>query len=118
EDGYGAGQRAFLDRAAQRGRELDRVVVADAERSIAPPLVARRPRHDLDRSRDGVPSVQRALRPAQYLDTLEVRQVQVRAREAAEVDVVDVDAHRRLGKVEARVLHAGAAGVNLDRLRP
>ena len=73
-------------------------------------------RDDLHRAGNRVAAVERALGAAQHFDALHVEQVQVHAGEPAVVDVVHVDADGRLGEIEARVLDAGTAGVDLDGL--
>ena len=77
---------------------------------------ARPARHDVDRAADGVSPVQGALRPAQHLDALNVREIPVLADLAAEIDAVHVhaDAGVRGNQV---ILGADAADEGIRRGR-
>src|SRR5581483_1909735 len=58
----------------------------------------------LDRPTERVHAGQGALRPAQYLDPIEIQQREIRAGECREVNVIDVDADTRIdSRIEIRL---------------
>ncbi len=58
-------------------------------------LIRGRPGDQVDRSADGVASIQGALRPAQHLDAIEIEKLHELHRRPSEVDAVEI--HRRTG---------------------
>ena len=88
-----------------------------------PPWPSALLREQLDGAADGVAARQRALRTAQDFDALEVEQVEQRAGQRGQVDVVDVQADARfqreveVGLADAADVgdEAGAVGLRLRR---
>ena len=80
--------------------DVDLVVraVPDAERSPSPSPLGLAA-EQLDRAADRVLAGQRALRAAQDLHAVEVHQLEQRARQRGDVDVVDIDADARIERV-------------------
>ena len=67
-------------------------------------------REQLDGAADGVASRQRALRAAQDFDAIEIEQIEQRAGQRGQVDVVDVQADARFQR-EVEIGLADAADV-------
>src|SRR5688572_31254645 len=97
--GAGYGQRELVRHGHVRV-EIRVQATAGSRRQGDPAavLVAGLHRDDVDRAADGIAPVQGALRPAQYLDALDVRKAPVLPDLAAEVDAVDVHADARVGR--------------------
>ena len=68
------------------------VVVADDQVGVTFEHVRRLRGHDVDHAADGVDSEQRPLRPAQYLDALDVEEIELRLGVVAEEHLIDVEA--------------------------
>src|SRR5690606_30459159 len=84
------------DRNVERSKALDEIIASDAHPRPAGELAELGlARTDQDRTADRVAAGQRALRPAQHLDTGDVAELQRAANRAADIDLVDVDAHTR-----------------------
>ena len=71
------------------GAELP--IVADRDLAARAELPGGIARHDTDRARRRVAAEQRALRPAQHLDALEIGQIENRSAIAADVDAVEIE---------------------------
>jgi hypothetical protein len=88
------------------------------------------PAHDVERACERVAPEQRALRPAQHFDVVDIEQVEVRAEQHRVIDIVDVEGDRRLAgepgiaRADAaderrharteRALHAAELGIRHD----
>jgi hypothetical protein len=94
----------FLDdRTGKRARDAGFVdVVRPAALHVRFDLVARLTRLDQDRTRDGSATVDRALRPAQDLDALDIEQVLVDEVQAGSLNAVDEHGDRRLTALHCR----------------
>ena len=79
-------------------------------------LVTRAGRNYADRSADRVASEQRALRPFEYLDTLNIQQLNHRTHAAREINAVDINADTGL-KVERKIGLAYTANVGCQGIR-
>jgi hypothetical protein len=86
-------------RAADRGLGLIEAEVAGGHLHRAFGREARRLGGDVDRAGGGVLAVERALRPAQHLDALDVEEVESRRAGAGVIDLVDIEADARLDAV-------------------
>ncbi len=104
----------LADRRRARGDQVGLVVRAEVGAHVEPRLLAERLRDVLDRAADGVAPVERALRPAQHLETLDVVDVEHRALRPRDVDVVHVQAHSGL-EAPQRVLLPDAADERDER---
>src|SRR5262249_1479363 len=72
-------------------------------------------RHETDRAALGVTTLEGTLRSAQHFDALDVKQVEIRTRQAWIVDIIDVQTDARLeGGIEVSL--AEAADVGGDRI--
>ena len=86
----------------------------DLERELLRELLG----HIFDRAADRIAAVQRALRPAQHLDALDIIDIQHGRLRTVEVDVVQIDAHALL-ETGYRILLADAADEGRERrVRP
>jgi hypothetical protein len=90
-------------------------VVADARVRADPEFTSRRFGHHAQRAAVGVASEQRALRPLEHFDALEVEERRVQAVLAAEVDAVDVHADALLARGLIRVERHDAADPDRER---
>ena len=81
---------------------------------VAAEFIADLARGEINRPADGVAAKQRALRPAQDLDLLEVEDIEHRSDAAAEVNPIDVDADARVGD-QGKVVLPHAADKNHRR---
>ncbi|KAG1602618.1 hypothetical protein G6F46_013874 [Rhizopus delemar] len=102
------------DRAADGRLGIELAVVAHGDLGEALGLGGQAARDVLDRAADGVLAVQRALRAAQHLDARDIEYVQQGALRARDVDVIQIDAHARVG-APGRVGLADAADIGGDR---
>ena len=85
-------EQLFWDeREVADGFEVEAIVVAERHGDHARVVTLRNLRDQANRAADAVLAEQRALRPAQHLDALEIDEIHVGARDRAVVDVVDVD---------------------------
>ena len=101
------------DRAGQVAVDLGRAEAAGLHLQPAMVIRGRLVQHEVDGTACGVAAVKRALRTAQHLDTLDVKDQAVRLERHWEADFVDVDADR--GRVVARIiLEADAANGELQ----
>jgi hypothetical protein len=80
-------------------------------------VIIRLLRRDVDRAADRVAAEQRALRPAQHLETLDVQHIEQRAHAACEVNAIDVDAHAGFERRREIVLPDSADVHGRDRSR-
>jgi hypothetical protein len=92
-------ERVGDQRAGQGGARLDVAEIADRKLGAAFGLEARRAGDQVDRAGGRVLAVERALRPAQDLDPLDVEEVEGRRGDAAVIDLVDIDADALLDAV-------------------
>src|SRR5690606_33757299 len=87
------------NRNVERSEAFDQVIASDAEPRLAGEFAELGLAcTDQDRTADRVAAEQRALRPAQHLDTGDVAELQRAANRAADIDLVDVDAHTRVDR--------------------
>ncbi|KHK89856.1 hypothetical protein LK12_18275 [Novosphingobium malaysiense] len=77
-------------RRVDRGTGAQRTVVADRDFLAKLEFACRIARGDADGARRGVTAEQRALRTAQDLDSFDVRQVEDRAANAADIYTIDI----------------------------
>ncbi|MNS59512.1 hypothetical protein D3C72_924720 [compost metagenome] len=103
------------DRAGNRALELHQVIVAIGRRGAGAEFLARTTRHQLHGAADGVLAVEGALRTAQDFHAFQVQQVELAAADTAVIDVVDIDADRRVEGLQ-RVRLAHAADVDVGRV--
>jgi hypothetical protein len=109
-----AGENAALDQWAAGHRMPGKgIVIAIAEAGVDIGVVGRLARDIVDRTRDRVLAVQRALWPAQHLHPLEIEQVHVGGGRAAEIDAVDEDTD---ALIEPGIAEIGADPANGDVL--
>ena len=88
-------------RYADAALHVDRIEPAVIDREIGFGGVAGLARRQVDRAAGGVAAVERALRPAQHLDLLEIEEPRALRERRADIDAVDIDADRaRGGRVE------------------
>ncbi len=73
------------------------VELAVADLQLAPELLRRLGRDEVDRAAGGVAAVKRALRTAQHLDAFEIHHVEQRPRRTADDDAIDIEANGRIG---------------------
>ena len=96
------------DRQSHRADQVDLVVAAIGRPHPRVELMAEPAGDVFERAADRVAAVERALRPAQHLDPLDVEDVEHRRLRARDIDVVDIEADAGLEAPE-RVLLADAA---------
>jgi hypothetical protein len=111
-----AGSEAIRQRAGERSLELELIIRAHREAGVGAQRIAGAPRHELDRAADRVLAVERALRAAQDLDAIHVKEVELVAANTGKIDVVDIDADGRVESLECVGL-ADAANVDVRRVR-
>ena len=90
------GRYALGERAGHRAPEIELVERAVVDAEIGAQIVTRAAAHQFQRTADGVLAVERALRPTQHLDPFEVEQIELRPANTAEIDIVHIDADRRI----------------------
>ncbi len=120
-----AGGKLIVDPEVRHAADVDPVerpvCRLHVSRAVAPGLGA----EQLDGATDRILARQRALRPAQDLDTIEVHQFEQRARQRRDEHVVDIDADARIERIVEVGLadtadigdQAGAAVLRLRRQR-
>ena len=92
--------------------DVEAAEVADAGVHLQPRFTTGRLGDVADGAASGVAAVQRALRAPQHFNPLQIEHVEHGARLACDVDVVDVDRHRRVSG-EQRFVSANAAHEDL-----
>ena len=110
-----ADRDAVGDRAGDGAAQVELVIIAVGGREVGAERVARPAGDEGERAADRVLAVERALRPAQHLDPLQIEQVELGAADAAVIDAVDIDADRRIEGLQ-RVGLADAANVDVGRV--
>ena len=85
------------NRAAKRNAARERVVVADRELHSRIPCARCLRAANIDETSQGIRAVTSALRAAQHFDLLHVEE-RCDCANAAEIDVVDQETHRRIGR--------------------
>src|SRR5690349_10089043 len=111
DDGNARRERA-ADRTGNGGLAFEIAVGTEREAHVRPEILARLPGDVLDRAADRVLAVERALRAAKNFEALDVEKVELRSADAREIDVVDIDADRRIEGLEGVGL-ADAADVDV-----
>src|SRR6478672_4357592 len=91
--GDGPHHPVALQRSADSRVGAELVEVPGGEPGGYLQVIRRRPGNQVDRAADGVATIQRALRAAQYLHAVEIEKLQELHCRASEVDAVEV--HRR-----------------------
>ena len=109
-----ATEKITTERTVARQAELGTTVVADAGTQVQLAIARGLLGDDLDGTAVGVATVERALRAAQHLNPLDVREIEIVDRLTSDVDVIDVETHRGVGRSE---IFRGADGTHEERRR-
>ena len=106
-------RQCFAEGHVDGSPSAQQVVVANGDVATAiEQLRRRRPRHHVDGAAGGVLPEQRALRPAQHLDALDVEEVRVQRERRSDVDAIHVVGDGRIGDGVLVGLVANAADGN------
>ncbi len=114
--GRNATRERVAERAAERSLRVDLVVLPEDQVGVALERVGRPPADEVNQPARRVTPEQRALRPAQHLDALEVEELEGQPARGRAVHVVDVHRDRILVRV-CEIVQPDAAQEEVDHAR-